>query len=208
VCPNSSTKSPKATDLSTHTEDKLFFISYDLSHQKEHFYSVFCTENIPSRLKNSFKILFANIESLNKVRANMKKMLLSLAICIVATPTLFAASRSSKSTSDDHEVVSTSRGMASWYGGRWIGRKTANGEIYRAGDMTAAHKTLPFGTRVRVTDVRTGESTVVRINNRGPFVKGRVIDLSEAAASDLGMKRRGVARVKLEVLAREKTSKG
>jgi len=92
--------------------------------------------------------------------------------------------------------------MASWYGGRWIGRKTANGEIYRAADMTAAHKTLPFGTRVRVTDQKTGESTIVRINNRGPFVRGRVIDLSDAAASDLGIKRRGVARVKLEVLGK------
>lgn len=136
----------------------------------------------------------------------MKKILLNLAICILATPTLFAANASSKSKSDDYKVVSTSTGKASWYGGRWIGRKTANGEIYRAGDMTAAHKTLPFGTRVRVIDQKTGESTVVRINNRGPFVKGRVIDLSEAAASELGMKRRGVARVKLEVLAKEKSA--
>ena len=135
----------------------------------------------------------------------MKKILLSIAICIVATPALFAANASSKSGSDDYKVVSTSRGKASWYGGRWIGRKTANGEIYRAGDMTAAHKTLPFGTRVRVTDLKTGESTVVRINNRGPFIRGRVIDLSEAAASDIGMKRRGVVGVKLEVLAKEKS---
>ncbi len=134
----------------------------------------------------------------------MKKILLSLAICVIATPTLFAANTNSKSKSNDSEVVSTSTGMASWYGGRWVGRKTANGEIYQAGDMTAAHKTLPFGTRVRVIDQKTGESTVVRINNRGPFVKGRVIDLSEAAASDLGMKRRGVARVKLEILSKEK----
>jgi rare lipoprotein A len=132
----------------------------------------------------------------------MKKLLLSLAICVVATPTLFAANTRSKSDSGDFKVVSTSSGMASWYGGRWIGRKTANGEIYRAGDMTAAHKTLPFGTRVRVIDQKTGESTIVRINNRGPFVRGRVIDLSDAAASDLGIKRRGVARVKLEVLGK------
>jgi rare lipoprotein A (peptidoglycan hydrolase) len=108
-----------------------------------------------------------------------------------------------KSRTDEPDVVSTSTGKASWYGGRWIGRKTANGEIYRAGDMTAAHKTLPFGTRVRVTDQNTGESTIVRINNRGPYVRGRVIDLSEAAAKELGMKNRGVARVKLEVLADE-----
>jgi len=137
---------------------------------------------------------------------SMKNLLLSLAFLIVATPTLFAANASSNPGSDHFKVVSTSRGKASWYGGRWIGRKTANGEIYRAGDMTAAHKSLPFGTRVRVTDLNTGNSTVVRINNRGPFVRGRVIDLSEAAASDLGMKRRGVIRVKLEVLARGKSA--
>ncbi len=121
----------------------------------------------------------------------------------IETQTSSAADTDAKAQSDDDEIVSTSTGKASWYGGRWIGRKTANGEIYRAGDMTAAHKTLPFGTRVRVTDQKTGESTVVRINNRGPFVKGRIIDLSEAAASDLGMMGRGVARVKLEVLAEE-----
>jgi rare lipoprotein A len=133
----------------------------------------------------------------------MKKIILSLAICIVATPTLFAANANSKLNSRDDKVVSSSSGVASWYGGRWIGRKTANGEIYQAGDMTAAHKTLPFGTRVRVTDLRTGESTVVRINNRGPFIRGRVIDLSVAAASDLGIMNRGLARVKLEVLDRK-----
>ena len=135
----------------------------------------------------------------------MKTFFLSIAVCILATPTLFAANRSEKLNPDGDKVVSTSRGMASWYGGRWIGRKTANGEIYRAADMTAAHRTLPFGTRVRVTDLKTGESTVVRINNRGPFIRGRVIDLSEAAASDIGMKRRGVVGVKLEVLAKEKS---
>jgi rare lipoprotein A len=135
----------------------------------------------------------------------MKTLLLSLAILIVANPNLFASSRSSKATSTpQREVVSVSTGMASWYGGRWIGRLTANGETYRAGDMTAAHKTLPFDTLVRVTDEKTGESTVVRINNRGPFVKGRVIDLSSAAAAELGMKSRGIARVKLEVLGKER----
>ncbi len=133
----------------------------------------------------------------------MKKILLSIAVCIVATPTLFAAKTSLESNSRDYEVVSTSTGVASWYGGRWIGRKTANGEIYQARDMTAAHKSLPFGAHFRVTDMKTGESTVVRINNRGPFIRGRVIDLSAAAASDLGMKNRGLARVKLEVLGEE-----
>lgn len=92
------------------------------------------------------------------------------------------------------------RGTASWYGGRWIGRLTANGEIYRAGDMTAAHKKLPFNTKVRVVDLKTGKSVIVRINNRGPFVKGRIIDLSVAAAKKLGTYERGLAKVRIEAL--------
>jgi len=91
-------------------------------------------------------------------------------------------------------------GTASWYGGRWIGRLTANGETYRAGDVTAAHKKLPFNTRVRVFDLKTGNSVIVRINNRGPFVKGRVIDLSVAAAKKLGIYDHGLAKVRIEAL--------
>lgn len=83
------------------------------------------------------------------------------------------------------------RGIASWYGPGFHGRKTANGERFDMGEMTAAHKTLPFGTRVLVHNPRNGKEVVVRINDRGPFVRGRVIDLSQAAASALGMKGRG-----------------
>lgn len=85
-------------------------------------------------------------------------------------------------------------GTASWYGGRWIGRLTANGETYRAGDITAAHKKLPFNTRVRVVDLKTGNSLIVRINNRGPFVKGRIIDLSVAAAKSSASTTAGLQR--------------
>ena len=91
-------------------------------------------------------------------------------------------------------------GMASWYGGNFNGRKTANGEIYNMNEMTAAHKTLPFGTLVRVTNTRSGDSVDVRINDRGPFVGGRVIDLSRAAASDIGVTSSGVAHVKIAIL--------
>ena len=89
-------------------------------------------------------------------------------------------------------------GIASWYGGRWIGRMTANGERYRHGDMTAAHKTLPFNTRVRVTDLKTGKQVIVRINNRGPYTRGRIIDLSVRAAQELGTYSRGLAKVRIE----------
>jgi rare lipoprotein A len=93
-------------------------------------------------------------------------------------------------------------GMASWYGGNFNGRKTANGEIYNMNEMTAAHKTLPFGTLVRVTNTRNGDTVDVRINDRGPFVGGRVIDLSRAAASDIGVTASGVAPVKLTILGK------
>jgi rare lipoprotein A len=101
---------------------------------------------------------------------------------------------------DKIEALQTITGSASWYGGQFHGRKTANGERYDMNELTAAHKTLPFGTKVRVTNERNGRAVVVRINDRGPFVGKRVIDLSRGAAQAVGMISQGVARVKLEVL--------
>lgn len=89
------------------------------------------------------------------------------------------------------------KGIASYY---WHGSKTASGERFNKRDLTAAHRTLPFNSLVRVTDRRTGNSVVVRINDRGPFIQGRVIDLSEKAAEVIGMTSRGVTPVELEVL--------
>jgi len=93
-------------------------------------------------------------------------------------------------------------GIASWYGPGFHGKTTANGELYDMYAFTAAHKTLPFGTVVEVVDLDTGRSVVVRINDRGPFVPGRIIDLSYAAAEALGILERGTARVGLIVLFR------
>jgi rare lipoprotein A len=90
-------------------------------------------------------------------------------------------------------------GLASYYGSS-AGSTTATGEHFDPSKMTAAHRTLPFGTRVRVTRVDTGQSVVVRINDRGPFKPGRVIDLSEGAARNLHMMDAGLADVRLEVL--------
>jgi rare lipoprotein A len=95
---------------------------------------------------------------------------------------------------------SRSEGLASYYADKYQGRKTANGEIFDTAKLTAAHKTLPFGTRVRVTNLDNGRSVDVRINDRGPYVAGRVIDLSPAAARKLDMLRAGVVRVKLDIL--------
>jgi len=89
-------------------------------------------------------------------------------------------------------------GKASWYGPGFHGRKTASGEVFNANAFTAAHRTLPFGTRVRVTHRASGRSVVVRINDRGPFTRGRVIDLSRASAQAIGIS--GVADVTLSVL--------
>jgi len=91
-------------------------------------------------------------------------------------------------------------GIASYYGEPHHGERTASGERYDMHALTAAHPTLPFGSRVRVTNLDNGRSVVVRINDRGPYVKGRLIDLSYAAARELQFIKRGTARVRLEVL--------
>jgi rare lipoprotein A len=91
-------------------------------------------------------------------------------------------------------------GVASWYGEEFHGRPTSSREIYDMNDLTAAHRTIPFGTYVMVTNLVNDRSVVVRINDRGPFVKGRILDLSYAAARVLGLVGPGTARVRLEVL--------
>jgi rare lipoprotein A len=91
-------------------------------------------------------------------------------------------------------------GMASWYGAPYHNRRGSNGEVYNMHAMTAAHRTLPIGSIVRVTNVRTGHSAVVRITDRGPFVEGRIVDLSLAAAKALDVYLPGIAKVRLEVL--------
>ncbi len=94
----------------------------------------------------------------------------------------------------------TQRGTASWYGPSFHGRYTSNGEIYNMYAFTAAHKTLPMNTIVKVTNLNNGKSVIVRINDRGPFVKGRIIDLSYAAGKKIGLDVTGTAPVKIEVV--------
>ncbi|MBS3787964.1 septal ring lytic transglycosylase RlpA family protein [Candidatus Bipolaricaulota bacterium] len=91
-------------------------------------------------------------------------------------------------------------GTASWYGPNFQGEPTANGEIFDMNELTAAHKSLPFNTRVKVVDLSTGKDVVVRINDRGPFVKDRIIDLSRKAADKLGIIDSGTAEVGLEIV--------
>lgn len=94
-------------------------------------------------------------------------------------------------------AVRSEVGEASYYAHKYHGRKTASGETYNMHELTAAHRRLPFGTRVRVTNLNNNSSVLVRINDRGPFVRGRVIDLSLAAARKLDMVRSGIAKVEV-----------
>lgn len=120
----------------------------------------------------------------------------SLVMARVTVPTLPAL------TPSKHKIIWTTPlfGIASWYGSVLQGHHTASGERFNKDERTAAHRTLPFGTMVRVVDVNSGKSVIVRINDRGVLFPDRVIDLSSAAANDLGILRSGVAKVRLEIL--------
>lgn len=102
---------------------------------------------------------------------------------------------------EDYEFSQT--GIASWYGAEFAGRRTANGEIFDPNELTAAHKTLQMPSLVRVTNLENGRSLVVRVNDRGPFTKSRVIDVSRRSAELLGFKSKGTAKVRLDVMTRE-----
>jgi rare lipoprotein A len=108
--------------------------------------------------------------------------------------------KSSFRTPPEAKPLFTETGLASWYGGVYHNRRGSNGEIYNMHAMTAAHRTLPLGSVVRVTNLKTGRSTSVRITDRGPFVRGRIVDLSEQAAKEIDVWVAGVAMVRLEVL--------
>jgi rare lipoprotein A len=92
----------------------------------------------------------------------------------------------------------SAEGVASYYAGNFIGRKTANGEIFTSMELTAAHKTLPFGTKLKVTNRRNGKVVHVRVNDRGPYIRGRMLDLSLAAARDLAFEHQGLTDIVIE----------
>ena len=118
---------------------------------------------------------------------------------VMALPLLLAipVAAQEQNADDSTEIGS---GMASYYGDELAGNRTASGERFDPDQMTGAHRSLPFGSMVRVTNVANGDSVVVRINDRGPFSRGRVIDISHAAAREIGMHRSGTARVRLALL--------
>jgi rare lipoprotein A len=98
------------------------------------------------------------------------------------------------------KILLTLEGVASYYADEFHGKQTSNGEIYDMNGLTAAHRTFPFGTKVRITNLENGKSVVVRVNDRGPFHEGRIIDLSLGAAKELDLVKTGTARVRIEVV--------
>ena len=126
---------------------------------------------------------------------NLKTVIISIFSIILIS------SCSVKKESESHTKEKIfQKGEASWYGPGFNGKKTANGETFNMYKLTAAHKRLPFGTKVKVTNLQNGKSVVVRINDRGPFVKGRVIDLSKKAAQQIGLIQAGHAPVSIVIL--------
>ncbi|NPA67256.1 MAG: septal ring lytic transglycosylase RlpA family protein [Chlorobi bacterium] len=129
----------------------------------------------------------------------MKYIVLIFAAFVV----LYAGSCSlTKDKSENVKYEFYQKGEASWYGPGFNGKKTASGEIFDMNKLTAAHRKLPFGTMVRVTNLKNNKSVIVRINDRGPYKKGRVIDLSKKAAEVTGLIKDGVAPVKIEIVKR------
>lgn len=133
-----------------------------------------------------------------------------LAACSSGTEKLMGPEAGLSTYQTNSRVVSTpqnkvgydSVGTASWYGERYHGQRTASGEIFDMSLATAAHPSFPFGTRVRVTNLENGRSIILRINDRGPFVRNRIIDVSKSAAQALGFVRQGTARVGIQIVQR------
>ena len=121
----------------------------------------------------------------------MRKINRLIALGMIVLPVLSQAGDSRRDMGD---------GMASYYGSEFAGSRTASGERFDPSAMTAAHRTLAFHSRVAVTNLANGKEVIVRINDRGPWGKGRIIDISHAAAHQIGMDRSGTARVKLELV--------
>ena len=146
-------------------------------------------------LENSDKNNREATRLLNSNRIKCHQLLVKSGILLVVMILAFSCARKEYFPPPDAQT-----GLASWYGPKFHGKTTSSREIYNMYDMTAAHRALPFGTHVMVTNLDNGKSVVVRINDRGPFIKGRIIDLSFAAAKVLDMIGSGVVPVIIEVL--------
>lgn len=125
----------------------------------------------------------------------------SILILMLIALTACSQTRATKTTAQANgNVIAIEKGKASYYADKYQGRQTANGERFNQNALTAAHKTLRFGTWVKVINVKNGKSVIVRINDRGPFIKGRIIDLSKSAFKKIADQRLGVVNVVVEIL--------
>jgi rare lipoprotein A len=136
------------------------------------------------------------------VRAGQSLVRMGLLVSLGVTGWAAAPNPTKGAASGAEAAVSAAGGIASYYGKEHHGKKTANGEIFDMNKLTAAHRSLPFGSTVKVTNLANNRTVIVRINDRGPYVRGRIIDLSLGAARQLDMVEVGITQVKLEVLDR------
>lgn len=126
-------------------------------------------------------------------------MRIALKLVIIA---LFTITLNAQSSDNDNnnETTKCMTGQCSWYGAKFNGKKTASGEKFDNTKFTAAHKTLPFGTKLKITDKKSGKNVIVTVNDRGPFVKSRVLDISSSAAQELGVINKGIFTAEIEIL--------
>ena len=130
----------------------------------------------------------------------MRKVVVLILALVLSMPLILHAKQTQRQSVHATKATQKMVGFASFYALKFNNKRTASGEKFNNNAMTAAHKSLPFGTKLKVTNLRNGLSVLVRVNDRGPYVKGRIIDLSKAAAKKIGIGRTGTARVKLEVI--------
>lgn len=140
----------------------------------------------------------------NKIQSKTKNIFL-LFLMIIMT---FALTMSFSKIKVEPSIEVYEQGRASYYGFQFLGRKTACGDIFTEHEYTCAHKYLPFGTKIKVTNVDNNRSVIVRVNDRGPFVKGRIVDLSIQSAKELGLIQSGVANVQVEIVNQKYSSLG
>lgn len=126
-------------------------------------------------------------------------MKIALKLVIIALFTITLNAKSSDSD-NNNETTKCMTGKCSWYGPKFNGKKTASGEKFDNTKFTAAHKTLPFGTKLKITDKKSGKNVIVTVNDRGPFVKSRVLDISSSAAQELGVINKGIFTAEIEIL--------
>ena len=138
--------------------------------------------------------------------ARSARLVAAVLMCLPAASVPLAARATTPTAGPVVDAIQ--EGLISWYGGTFHARPTASGEPFDKHALTMAHPTLPFGTQVRVTNLRNGRSVVLRVNDRGPFVGARMADVSHAAAEMLGMLRRGIVRARIEVLDADERSPG